>query len=206
MKMKKIFLMIFFLIVCVNLSYAKDFFIVGETKIFYESPQGCVNTNLFGEELSNHFNLNDKINDFYVTYASDETAKQWIKDLLTGKKFSSNIRTLSIGNDKKYTNDISKIFFENSIKNQSDGFENNNLSNIEYIGKRIAKNHATWTIIGENFSVYTVSSVSYVFIKNKLITISTRASYTDKESKQEQIKWAENHSMHAIKMLLDLNS
>lgn len=202
--MKKIFIL-FFLIVFPHDSYGKDFFIVGETKIFYESPQGCVNTNIFGKELNEYFNLNPT-NDFHVSYASDETAKQWIDDLVTGRKHSSNIKTISIGNDREYINNIYEDFFENTIKNESSVFENNNLNNVEYVGKRILKNHATWTMIVKNSNVYTVSSTSCVFIKNKLITISTRASYTDIKYKQEQIEWAKKHSMYAIKMILELNS
>ena len=203
--MKKIFSIIFFLIVCVDASHAKNFFMVGGTKIFYESPQGCVNANIFARELNDYFKTQDKINDIHVTYVSDETSEQWLKEIATKKKYSSNIKTLSIGNDKEHTDDISSPLFENIIKNQSRGLKNNTFSNIEYIKERIGKKHATWMIILKYSSSYTISAVSYVFIKNKLITINTRATYTDEIYRQEQIAWAEKHSLHAITMLLELN-
>lgn len=203
--MKKIFFTLFFLITFVNYSYGKDFFTIGETKIFYESPQGCVNSKIFGENLNNYFNLNN-LNHFYVTYVSDETALQLVNELYTNVKCTSNVKTLSIGNDKEYTDNISQEFFINSIKNQEEAFvKNNNINNIKYIGKRISKNHATWTMVLKNKSVHTVSAISYVFIKNKLVIVSTRGSFIDKKNEQSQIKWVENASLSAIQMLFSLN-
>lgn len=191
---------------CVSFAESRDFFMIGETKFFTRSIEGTVDSAIFGEGLNDYFNILKDMQAYGKTYIADSTAKQLSQEIKSGKRHAYNIKTISIGYDAKITNNVSYKYFKNFISVQGEGIREGCAKyNLEYCNVINEDNYSLNTLLVNNRGVRVVSLTGYIYIKEKMVMISSRASYTQENQKNESIQWAEETAKRAVRMLVEMN-
>ena len=184
---------------------AEDSFTIGDSQIVFESPQGCVNSNIIDDRLNEYFSKSNPKVVHAVSFISDKTATDWIIEKRTGEK-ARNLQILSIGYQRELTGTFSEKGFQDIVQSQTSGFEKiHNSNTITYLGKEHGNNYEMWTITVFNNGVYSTVSTALVSVKNKIIHISSSASFQNEQNRKSQLIWSRKACKNAISMIINLN-
>lgn len=206
---KSLFILFLFFLLSSQHAFAKNSFFIGTREIFYQEMENTVDVNKVSPLFFEYFSESLKnISKIHLAYFSKKTYEDYLNEIKTGEK-AKNIQNIEIGSIKGYVHSFSKKQFNKSSLDQRESYIKFVSDNYEFISDEYLDRTSRWTTITkhivENVPVYSVSSIGWVYIYDRIVQVFASSSYTDISKRNEQLKWSIDACNNTMQMLIESN-